>query len=129
MVPFLYHVNIEVPAMSIIKLEANHADLLTIRNLLQILGIPIHRKGYYQLTVAITIFAMDGTQSFTKELYPTVAEITGGHDWRLEKRDIRAVIHYAWHHRDVQLWNLYFPNSYKAPSNKVFICALTYSLQ
>ena len=103
---------------------ADYEQYVTIRNTLRLLGIPVHRKGYRQLAIAVTIFARDGTQSLTKEIYPAVAKLTGIADWRLVERDIRAVIQYAWANRDSSVWSIYFHNSRKVPSNKVFISAL-----
>ena len=109
--------------------EINTQELISIRSTLKILGIPVHRKGYRQLIIAISCFAGDNTQSITKELYPSVARISGAHDWRLVERDIRSVIQYAWANREPSSWDIYFPGICKAPPNSVFISTLAELLQ
>ena len=111
--------------MSAQQLEISSAESISIRSTLQILGIPVHRKGYRQLVIAIACFTRDNNQSITKELYPSVAKISGSQDWRLVERDIRAAIHHAWGIRDTSAWEIYFPNAGKAPTNKVFISTLS----
>lgn len=109
--------------------EISSAEFMSIRSTLRVLSIPVHRKGYRQLTIAIVCFAKDDAQSITKELYPAVAKITGIQDWRLVERDIRTVIQYAWANRDSSTWDIYFPGADKAPSNKIFISTLSDLLQ
>lgn len=109
--------------------EIDYSQYVSIRNALQILGIPVHRKGYRQLVIAVSIFATDNTQSLTKEIYPTVAKLTDIVDWRLVERDIRTVIQYAWLKRDSAIWRIYFRELEKAPSNKVFISVLAEMLK
>lgn len=115
--------------MTVPTQETDCAQHISIRNVLRTLGIPAHRKGFRQLSIAITIFAQDDTQSITKELYPATAKLTGIDDWRLVERDIRTAIQYAWTNRDPSIWDIYFPTLSKAPSNKVFITAMVEMLQ
>ena len=96
-----------------------------IQKMLRELGIPVHRKGFRQLVVAIYLFQQDEEQSMTKELYPGVAKIIGGTDWRIVERDTRTAIFYAWENRNEEVWNFYFPGLNRSPSNKVFIATLT----
>ena len=110
-------------------LEISSPDLISIQSTLRILSIPVHRKGYRHLTIAISCYTRDNTQSITKELYPAVAKISGLQDWRLVERDIRAAIQYAWTHRDPHTWEVYFSGVDKAPSNKVFITVISDLLQ
>jgi hypothetical protein len=97
--------------------------------MLRELGVPVYRKGFRQLVVAIYLFQQDDEQSLTKELYPGVAKIIGGKDWRRVERDIRTVVRCAWETRDADIWNLYFPGLNRNPSNKAFIATLTEYLQ
>ena len=115
--------------MTVPTQEIDYAQYISIRNALRTLGIPAHRKGFRQLSIAITIFAQDDTQSLTKELYPATAKLTGIDDWRLVERDIRTVIQYAGANRDPSIWDIYFPSLSKVPSNKVFITGLSELLQ
>ena len=115
--------------MPVQPLGISSPELICIQNTLRILGIPVHRKGYRQLAIAIDCYTRDNTQSITKELYPAVAQITGIQDWRLVERDIRTVIQYAWANRDSSVWDIYFPVVDKAPSNKIFISTLSDLLQ
>lgn len=93
------------------------------------LRIRIHRVGYKQLTIAVPRFALDDTQSLTKELYPYVATYFGYPDWRSVERSIRFAILDAWEHRDPDVWEKYFPNQKKPPSNKQFIATLAECLR
>ena len=94
------------------------------RVILHELGVPVHRNGYRQLGVAIPCFALDDTQSLSKELYPYVAARFGHTDWRCVEHAIRLVILDAWDRRDPEVWEQYFPNCRKPPSNKQFIATL-----
>lgn len=109
--------------------KIDHSQYVSICNALQILGIPVHRKGYRQLAIAVAIFATDNTQSLTKEIYPAVAKLTGIVDWRLVERDIRSVIQYAFANKTPTIWRIYFRELEKAPSNKVFISVLAEMLK
>lgn len=93
------------------------------------LGVPVHRKGYKQLSTAIFFYLQDNNQSLTKEIYPRVAQTLGDTDWRLIERNTRTIIQHTWEHRDPDIWRLYFPRSWKTPSNKVFIATLAELLQ
>lgn len=115
--------------MPVQQLEISAPELISIQSTLRILGIPVHRKGYRQLAIAIACYTRDCTQSITKELYPAVAKISGAQDWRLVERDIRTAIQYAWTHKDSHVWDVYFSGADKAPSNKVFITAISDLLQ
>lgn len=109
--------------------HSDHTKQILIKQILRDLGIPVHRKGYRQLTVAIQLYMQDSNQSLTKEIYPGVSKVTGCADWRLIERDTRCVIQYAWEHGDPDVWRLYFPQSRKSPSNKLFISTLAQLLQ
>ena len=95
-----------------------------IRHALHELGIPVHRVGYKHLCIAIPHFAEDDMQSLTKELYPYIAESLGSSDWHTIEHSIRVVILDAWERRDSEIWENYFPNSRRSPSNKLFIATL-----
>lgn len=92
--------------------------------LLHELGIPCHRVGYMQLCMAIPLFAQDERQSLSKDIYPLIASYWGYTDWRTIEHAIRIVILFSWLHRDPAVWDHYFPNLDKAPSNKLFIATL-----
>ena len=93
------------------------------------LGISIQRLGYKYLTVAVPCYSIDDSQSLTKEVYPYVSQCFGCTDWHSVERSIRTVILTAWDHRDPEIWNQYFPNQIKAPSNKQFIAVLAERLK
>ena len=103
---------------------AKFASAVTTSEILHKLGFPVHRCGYDHLIVAITRYAEGDMQSFTKELYPYVAEFFGYTDWPAVEHSIRTVIADTWEIRDPRLWELYFPRCCKAPSNKQFIATL-----
>ena len=95
---------------------------------LHLLNIPSHRDGYRQLCIAIPLFADNPNQLITKELYPEVARQCNCKDGRLVEHSIRQAILDGWKHRDLSVWNKYFPpriyKSQTCPSNKIFICTL-----
>lgn len=98
-------------------------------DMLHELGFPIHRLGYKQLCIAIPRFAMDDTQSLTKDLYPYLATYFAYSDWRAAESAIRDVIVAVWADRDPAVWGKYFPNLKKPPSNKQFIATLAERLK
>lgn len=109
--------------------HSNHTQQILIKQILRDLGIPVHRKGYRQLIVAIQLYMQDRNQSLTKEIYPIVSTVIGYTDWRLIERNTRSVIQYAWEHGNPDIWHLYFPQVRKSPSNKLFITTLAELLQ
>ena len=92
--------------------------------LLYELNVPPYRAGYKQLLMAIPLFAKDPNQSLSKEIYPKVAERLAYSDWKAVEHSIRDVIFTAWKNRNPFVWNDYFPNDKKPPSNKLFIATL-----
>lgn len=88
------------------------------------LGIPVHRIGYKQLCLAIVHYSQHDIQSLSKELYPAVAAHFGYTDWHPVEHAIRLVICQAWSIRDAELWEQYFTNPVKPPSNKQFIATI-----
>lgn len=95
-----------------------------VTEMLHELALPKHRRGYSCLCIGLPRFAEDTTQSLTKELYPYIAETFDYPDWRAVEHAIRDVIQAAWESRDPAVWEEYFPNQNKVPSNKRFIAAL-----
>ena len=100
----------------------------TIR-ILHRLSLSVHRLGYKALTIAIPRYAMDDTQSMTKELYPYVAKQLGYRDWYAVEHLIRGVILDAWQRRNPNVWEEYFPGQRKQPTNKQFIAMLAERLR
>ena len=92
--------------------------------ILRTLALPVHRRGYGYLCIAIPRFALDSAQSVTKELYPYIAESCGCSDWRSVESAIRDVIQVAWERRNPGVWEEYFPNQVKCPGSKQFIATL-----
>ena len=92
--------------------------------ILRQLGIPQHRIGYTLLLKALPLYAQADTLLVTKELYPLLAQQLGFSDWRSVEHAIREVIHWAWQHRNGEVWDRFFPGAGKAPSNKVFLAVI-----
>ena len=89
------------------------------------LGISIHRLGYVYLSIAVPYYAIDNTQSLSKELYPCVAKrFDKFTKWYAVERSIRMVIMEAWERRDPTAWEQYFPRQKRVPTNKQFIAVL-----
>lgn len=93
------------------------------------LQFPVHRNGYKQLCIAVPIYAQDPFQSLTKELYPAIARQLGFSDGKAVEHCIRDCILYAYEHRDPEVWEQYFTNAQKAPSNKQFLSTLAERLK
>ena len=88
------------------------------------LGFYAHHYGYMRLCVTVPCFARDPLQSLVKDVYPYVAAYFDESDWRAIEQSIRYAILDAWERRDPVVWEKYFPNLRKAPSNKQFIATL-----
>ena len=97
---------------------------LYIRQLLHILGIPVHRVGFRLLCTAMVLYCRNDATSLTKELYPEVAARFGYHDWHAVEHAIRLAILHGWQNQTTAIWHYYFPHCRKAPSNKQFIATL-----
>lgn len=98
-------------------------------HMLHELQIGVHRLGYRHLFVAIPCYAMDNSQSMSKELYPYIAEYYGYSDWHRVEHAIRVAIMDAWERRDWIVWEHYFPGLKKPPTNKRFIATLAERLR
>lgn len=109
--------------------DQNHALFEPTASMLHELQVGVHRLGYRQLNIAIPCFALDDSQSLTKELYPYVAGCFGYADWHPVEHSIRTAILDAWARRDTGVWEKYFPNQKKPPSNKQFIAVLAERLK
>lgn len=94
------------------------------RKSLRELGIPVHRMGYKVLCEAIPRYAVNDRQMLSKELYPALAETFGFTNGCAVERSVRSSIASAWGHRDPAVWDSYFPNSHRAPTNLIFIATL-----
>ena len=93
------------------------------------LRIGIHRNGYKQLVILIPCYALDNTQSLSKELYPYVADHFGYASWYPVEHAVRIAILDAWERREPEVWEKYFPGLKKPPSNKQFIATLAERLK
>lgn len=99
-----------------------------VRDLLLALGIPPNHNSFAYLQPAILLKAENPKQSVTKELYPAVAKICGCEKGHVE-RSIRSTLEVAWKHRDEQIWQKYFPDTGRRPTNAVFISRLAEELR
>lgn len=96
---------------------------------LQALGMGLHLDGYQFLRVGIPIFTLDPRQRPSKELYITIARVTGFDNAGQVEHSIRKAVEGAWEKRDDTIWRTYFrPNSdgyIPKPTNRAFICCLS----
>ena len=83
-----------------------------------------HRLGYRQLLFLIPCYALDHSQSLTKELYPRAAKHFGYISWKPVERTVRIAILDAWQQQNRTIWDQYFPRTATPPSNKQFIAAV-----
>ena len=100
-----------------------------ISRLLQVLGVPLHRNGYYYLGIGVPKFREDPTQSLCKELYPYIASQIRCTGSTAVEHAIRESIRAAWENRKPEVWRQYFPESETVPTNKLFIATLAERLK
>ncbi len=107
--------------------KAKKRDFETeITDMLHLLAVPAHIKGYQYLREAISLALrdMDLINSVTKELYPMVAKRFGTTPSRAE-RAIRHAIEVAWDRGDVDVLNNFFGYTIRSdrgkPTNSEFI--------
>ena len=92
---------------------------------LDTLGLSCYMTGYNLLCFAVPMFIQDPQVSFSKELYPAIADMFGNpRTWQAVEHAIRSVIHGAWKERDPNVWREFFPKDDKPPTNKHFIAAV-----
>ncbi len=91
---------------------------------MKVLQLPSERAGFQLLRVAIPLFAQDPAIGLTKELYPEVARLCGTSGNLSVERSIRSLIKDTWKVRNISIWEHYFPNQTKYPTNKQFIACL-----
>ncbi|MBQ8238604.1 MAG: hypothetical protein IJZ39_10705 [Oscillospiraceae bacterium] len=94
------------------------------KSMLRELSFGAYHDGYVQLCIGIPRYAQDTIQGMCKELYPYIADELGHGNWHSVERSIRFAIMDAWERRDSEIWETYFPNLQKPPTNKVFIATL-----
>lgn len=100
---------------------AIHAHLLK-------LGFSPKLDGFRLLQIGIPLYAQDPDQLIVKELYPSIGNLAGCRKDSVEQ-SIRRAISAAWKNRDDSVWQIYFPNSRKCPTNKEFITTLSEQLR
>ena len=89
----------------------------------------VHRLGYKQLLLLIPRYALDSSQSLSKELYPYAADYFGYFSWQPIEHSVRVAILDAWERRNPEVWEKYFPDIKKPPSNKQFISTIAEQLK
>ncbi|MCD7889914.1 MAG: sporulation transcription factor Spo0A [Oscillospiraceae bacterium] len=82
---------------------------IVVTEMIHMLGVPAHIKGYHYLRAAIIYSVRDPQmlESVTKIMYPTVAKDFGTTPSRVE-RAIRHAIEIAWDRGDVETLNSFF---------------------
>lgn len=113
------------------SLTASSPDIeIVVTEMIHMLGVPAHIKGYHYLRAAIIYSIKDPQmlESVTKIMYPTVAKDFGMTPSRVE-RAIRHAIEIAWDRGDVETLNSFFGytvNTGKGkPTNSEFIALVT----
>jgi hypothetical protein len=91
---------------------------------LQHLGISRKHDGFIQLRMGIPLFAQDPAQRLEKELYAAISTLLGNNTPKQIERTIRSCLKVAWQQRNEAIWQSYFPDCTKCPSNKAFIARL-----
>jgi len=93
------------------------------RDHLRILGFPEHMAGFRLLCIGIPLYAQDPGQSFSKELYPSIAMISGNDNINQVEISIRRTIARAWDTRNQAVWSEYFPSMTERPTVRAFFSA------
>ena len=94
---------------------------------LTVLGITPTEDGGKHLRIGLPLFAQDPKLKLSGELYPTVAKLCDTTAFGVE-HDIRNAIKEAWIKRNPEIWEEYFPEKVRCPSNKIFISTLAKKL-
>lgn len=76
--------------------------------------------GFRFLKIGIPLYAQDPHQRICKELYASIAQISGAGTWNQVERSIRSAIETAWRTRS-DMWERYFPSATEPPTGKTFI--------
>ena len=97
-----------VALLSDIERRIEIPDVDRVESFLRSLGFLPHLCGYKMLVSALCLMCHNPNQSFTKELYPAVAQ-QWGTDWKQVEHAIRTCIQAAYKRRDDWLWQMYFP--------------------
>ena len=97
-------------------------------DLLLTLGISTKHNGFAYMREAMVLAVRDPGQPITKVLYPEVARICGCKHGHVE-RSIRSALESAWDRRDAQIWQKYFPNANRRPTNTVFVSRMAEELR
>ena len=99
----------------------------TVSNLLISLRVPTKLRGYGCTREAVLYLMRDPDMSFTKELYPAVAQTCDGNAVQVE-RAIRGAIKAAWLNQDDEIWPQYFhpcaDGTIPRPTNAAFLTRL-----
>lgn len=99
-----------------------------ISELLLSFGISTKHNGFDYLKEAVFLMMQDPGQPVTKVLYPAVAAVCRCASGHVE-RSIRSALDAAWNHRDTGIWQKYFPDADRRPSNAAFITRLAEELR
>ena len=105
-----------------------------ITEVIHLLGVPAHIKGYHYLRTAILLAIQDASYvgAVTKQLYPAVAKLHATTSSRVE-RAIRHAIEVAWDRGDVDTLQGYFGytvhNFRGKPTNSEFIALVADKLR
>jgi len=111
------------------KLELLRAD---IRESLLELGVYPHYEGFLSLCTALEVMLIEPENTPLKAIYiQTASRMHLGLD--AIERNIRTVIHAAWEHRDIHIWNRFFGSASDSdtqrPSNAAFMLRLAEHLR
>lgn len=114
---------------------ASYTDIeQQVTDVIHLVGIPAHIKGYNYLRTAIMLVLKDtgALESVTKVLYPLVAKMYQTSPSRVE-RAIRHAIEVAWDRGDLETLNSMFgytvQNSRGKPTNSEFIALISDNLR
>lgn len=91
-----------------------------IRNFLLSLDFQPNLCGYQYLLAVLELLDEDPSQQLTKVIYPDAAKQING-SWQQIEHGIRLSIEDAWDRHTGEMWDVYFPNANKKPSNSVFL--------
>lgn len=95
-----------------------------IQRTLAVLGFKRGTAGYNLTVMALVRYREAPHQLLMDSLYPDVGKMLGSTASQVEKA-IRDGITSAWKHRDPAIWDMYFPNDQRKPTNAEFLATIT----
>lgn len=107
-----------------------YSDEYILKIILLELSAPTRKPGFDYLVDAILIYHGSSMSMISKEIYPEICKKYGIYVRPPQvEGTLRGIINSAWKHRDKQIWQCYFSNNKKKPTNLEFVSRLSRVLE